>query len=177
MTPGMERPAASAHVSEQEFTVLYRRLRDERPWGPTDRRGALNYITRAHVLAAAGEVRSGRTVSLAAPVETQASPDNPEPSRHEMTAPKADSAAAKGLDFALDRIAMNVHGNADSHIDALCHVIFDGTLYNDISADAVTATGPRSCPSRWPAAGSSAAACCSTSRVHAGCAGSNRAIT
>ena len=36
---------------------------------------------------------------------------------------------------------MNIHGNADSHIDALCHVIFDGTLYNGVPADTVTATG------------------------------------
>jgi kynurenine formamidase len=41
----------------------------------------------------------------------------------------------------MDRMAMNIHGNADSHIDALCHVIFDGTLYNGLSAGAVTATG------------------------------------
>jgi kynurenine formamidase len=41
----------------------------------------------------------------------------------------------------MDRIAMSIHGNADSHIDALCHVIFDGTLYNGLSAGAVTATG------------------------------------
>ena len=36
---------------------------------------------------------------------------------------------------------MNIHGNADSHIDALCHVIFDGTLFNGVSADSVTARG------------------------------------
>jgi len=41
----------------------------------------------------------------------------------------------------MDRIAMNIHGNADSHIDALCHVIFDGALYNGVAADTVTATG------------------------------------
>jgi kynurenine formamidase len=41
----------------------------------------------------------------------------------------------------MDRIAMNIHGNADSHIDALCHVIFDGTLYNGVAADTVTAAG------------------------------------
>ena len=29
---------------------------------------------------------------------------------------------------------MNVHGNADSHIDALCHVIYDSTLYGGIHA-------------------------------------------
>ena len=36
---------------------------------------------------------------------------------------------------------MNIHGNADSHIDALCHVQFDGTLYNGVPGDTVTATG------------------------------------
>ena len=36
---------------------------------------------------------------------------------------------------------MNIHGNADSHIDALSHVIFDGELYDGIDARAVTATG------------------------------------
>jgi kynurenine formamidase len=37
---------------------------------------------------------------------------------------------------------MNIHGNADSHIDALCHVSFDGTLYNGVPATtAVTASG------------------------------------
>jgi hypothetical protein len=45
-----------------------------------------------------------------------------------MTNPRTSPGPVSGLSFALDRIAMNIHGNADSHIDALCHVIFDGTL-------------------------------------------------
>ena len=49
--------------------------------------------------------------------------------------------AGPGLAFSMDRIAMNIHGNADSHVDALCHVIFDGTLYNGVAADTVTAAG------------------------------------
>ena len=53
----------------------------------------------------------------------------------------ADPARASGLFFATDRLAMNIHGNADSHVDALCHVIFDGELYNGVAASAVTATG------------------------------------
>ena len=36
---------------------------------------------------------------------------------------------------------MNIHGNVDSHIDALSHVIFDGTLYNGLNAGAVTPAG------------------------------------
>ena len=36
---------------------------------------------------------------------------------------------------------MNVHGNADSHIDALCHVIYNSKLYDNVSVDTLTPTG------------------------------------
>jgi len=126
-------------MTEAEFRSLYERLRGQVPWGADDRRGALNYLGPAQIRAAAGEVRLGRTVSLAAPVENQVSADNPDPAQHRMVqAPRADS---DGLEFAADRIAMNIHGNADSHIDALCHVSFDGALYNGMPASAVTDAG------------------------------------
>ena len=127
-------------MTEAEFRALYERLRAQVPWGPDDRRGALNYITQAEVLAACGAVRLGRAVSLAVPVEDWPAPDNPDPARHQMIEPLG-ADAGPGLSFSLDRIAMNVHGNADSHVDALCHVIFDGTLYNGVPADTVTAAG------------------------------------
>ena len=127
-------------MTEAEFRALYERLRAQVPWGPDDRRGALNYITQAEVLAACGAVRLGRAVSLAVPVEDWPAPDNPHPARHQMKEPLG-ADAGPGLSFSMDRIAMNVHGNADSHIDALCHVIFDGTLYNGVPADTVTAAG------------------------------------
>jgi hypothetical protein len=129
--------------------------------GPDDRRGALNYIIPAEVLAAAGEVRLGRTVSLAAPVEHWVTPGNPDPCQHHMKEPlKTD--AGLGLSISMDRIAMNIHGNADSHIDALCHVIFDGKLYNGVAAEIITKTGRLNCPSAWSPTASSAAACSST---------------
>ena len=62
--------AAPQRMTEAEFRSLYDRLRAQVPWGPDDRRGALNYITPAEVLAACGQVRLGRTVSLAAPVSS-----------------------------------------------------------------------------------------------------------
>jgi hypothetical protein len=43
-------------MTEAEFRALYDWLRSQPPWGPDDRRGALNYITPAEVLAAAGGV-------------------------------------------------------------------------------------------------------------------------
>ena len=139
----MTRPGSAGRLPTLDsaaFGALYQRLRDATPWGPGDRRGALNYVTPARVLAAAGEVRLGRTVSLEAPIETQAAPDNPEPAVDEMIS-AGDQADPAGLTFARDRLSMNVHGNADSHIDALCHVMFRARLYNDVPADTVTSAG------------------------------------
>jgi kynurenine formamidase len=128
-------------LSAAEFRAMYERVKRMSQWGPADRRGALNSISPAQVVAAASSVRRGRNVSLAAPVLSQVAPDNPDPAVHQMTHPRTGEVPASGLSFALDRVAMNIHGNADSHIDALCHVIFDGSLYNGISADSVTAAG------------------------------------
>jgi kynurenine formamidase len=135
-------PAAlpSGQMTETEFRLLYERLRGQLPWGADDRRGALNFITPAGVLAALGEVTLGRTVSLAAPVEHRPAADNPDPAQHQMTGPLG-ADAGPGLAFSMDRIAMNIHGNADSHVDALCHVIFDGKLYNGVPAETVTESG------------------------------------
>lgn len=65
-------------MTEAEFRSFRERLRSQLPWGPEDRKGALNHIT-----------------------------------------------SVEGA------------GNADSHLDALCQVIFDGELYNEVAADTV----------------------------------------
>jgi kynurenine formamidase len=159
---------AASRLTEPEFRALYQRLRRVPGWGPRDRRGALNHLTPDKVAAACLEVRLGRSVSLASSLEYTAGPDNPAPMTHEMTgagsagagSPGAGSASAgpasagsggtasggttsakSGLAFALDRFSMDVHGDAASHIDALCHVIYDGRLYNDVDAAAITPDG------------------------------------
>jgi kynurenine formamidase len=123
------------------FDALYQRLRRVPNWGPADRRGALNYLTPARVQAGASEIRLGLTVSLAAPIEMRVTPDDPDPAVHEMTGPPGDQADPEGLTFAQDRLAINVHGDADSHIDALCHIMYRQSLYNGVPADVVTAHG------------------------------------
>ncbi|MFD7324130.1 cyclase family protein [Streptomyces sp. NPDC059875] len=122
-------------MSAHDFRALYERLRSD------GRRGALRHLTPERVVAAGAEVRLGRTVSLAAPIETVPGPDDPEPAEHRMTGPAPGELAADGLHFATDRFAMNVHGDADSHLDALCHVVFDGELYGGVPASSVTAEG------------------------------------
>ncbi len=128
-------------LSAAEFRALYQRVQHLSLQGPADRRGALNNTSATDVVAAASGVWRGRAVSLAAPIESEVAVDNPDPVVHQMTHSGISSAPASGLSFALDRVAMNIHGNADSHIDALSHVVFDGTLYNGLSAGAVTAAG------------------------------------
>ncbi|MFD8951779.1 cyclase family protein [Streptomyces xanthophaeus] len=125
------------------FRALYGELRELSPRSPDDRRGALGHLTPERVVVAAAEVRSGVTVSLAAPIETVPGPDNPDPAHHRMTGPAAGENTAEGLHFARDRYAMNIHGDADSHLDALCHVLFDGELYNGVPASSVTPDGAR----------------------------------
>lgn len=133
------RPAGRPRLTAADFRALYASLASRTAWAAGDR-GALEALTPARVAAATREARTGRTVTLAAPVETSPGPDNPEPARHRMLA-VAGKDAGSGLHFARDSFAMNVHGDADSHIDALCHVIYDGTLHGGVPASTVTPEG------------------------------------
>jgi len=124
-----------------EFEALHTWLSEQARWGEADRLGALNHITPAKIVAAAAEVRLGRTVSLASPIVGGATADNPEPAVHRMTSESGADMGDEGLHFALDRLTMNVHGNADSHFDALCHVVYQGRLYNDVPASTLGIAG------------------------------------
>ncbi|MFJ7071372.1 cyclase family protein [Streptomyces sp. NPDC098781] len=128
-------------MSEQAFRSLYRQLREQAQTGVERSRGALVHLTPERVAAAAAEVRYGRTVGLAGPIGTRVGPDNPEPATHRMGGPSQREAETAGLHFAHDHFGMNVHGDADSHLDALCHVIFDGEIYGGVPADTVTPDG------------------------------------
>ena len=127
-------------LSGAEFDALYQQLRGQAQWGPADRRGALNHITPGRLAAAAGEVRLGRTVSLAAPMAGSGL-DNPEPGARHMKHLPGEPSDVAGVSFAADQLVMNIHGDVDSHIDALCHVSYQGTLYNGVAPGAVTSQG------------------------------------
>ncbi|WP_052442813.1 cyclase family protein [Streptacidiphilus neutrinimicus] len=122
------------------FEELRRQVHRLAPAG-SPARGALEHLTAERVLAAVREVRTGRHVGLGAPVATEPGPGNPDPARHPMTGAVAGRMRGQGLEFARDRIEMNVHGDVDSHFDALCHVVYEGTLYGGVSADTLTDAG------------------------------------
>lgn len=130
-------------VSAREFADVYEACKNWGRWGPDDERGALNYITPEHVRAASALVRSGRTVSCAWPLDTKAGPDNPKPVVHHMTMLQdLDIGDHSRLRFTCDFMGIEFHGDAHSHIDALCHVVYDGKLYNGLAVEqAVSSVG------------------------------------
>ena len=96
---GSEGTMSDPTMSAASFRVLYEQIRAQAQWGPGDRRGALNHITAARLIAAAAEVRDGRTVTLAAPLASSG-PDNPEPGARHMKRLPAEPSEVPGLSFA-----------------------------------------------------------------------------
>jgi len=130
------------HVSARQFDGLFKNVCNWGRWGSDDELGTLNYITPAHVRAAAALVRSGRSVSLAIPINTVAGPDNPRPAVHYMVQTHDISSELGEPTIALDYIGCEFHGDCHTHMDALCHIGYKGKLYNGRPVDAVTSRGP-----------------------------------
>ena len=103
-------------------------------WDEDDERGCLNHLRPEHPAAAAALVRTGRTVSCARPLPTDPSPENPRPVEHHMI-----GTAAEG--YGADWFGLAPHGHATSHLDALCHIFWDGKVYGGRPADVVTPHG------------------------------------
>jgi kynurenine formamidase len=129
-----------AAVSAEGFRELFDRVSNWGRWGDDDERGALNYLTPERIAAATGLVREGRTVTLSRSLNTEPEPDNPEPADHHMTM-LGGRDHSEGLAFAKDYIGVDYHNDSHSHLDALCHVSYDGSLYNGRPADSVSDTG------------------------------------
>jgi kynurenine formamidase len=129
-------------VTNAEFAELFRSVRSWGRWGERDERGALNHLAPERVVAASRLVRDGTTVTLSLPMNTKAAEDNPEPAVHYMTTTESGGDHGPGkLRFAKDFVGADYHHDGHTHIDALCHVIYEDSLYNGTPADAVTAGG------------------------------------
>jgi kynurenine formamidase len=105
--------------------------------GPDDELGTLNYITPEMVRAAAGLVRSGRQVSMSIPMNTVAGPDNPSPVIHHVVQGHDIDIGSSTVTFATDFLGLAFHGDCHSHMDALCHIAYQGLVYNGRPAQQV----------------------------------------
>jgi kynurenine formamidase len=101
-------------------------------WGKDDQIGAINLITAAKRKQAAALVKEGVSVSLAHDIEKERAADNPQPYTHTMNVVS---------NYALDSLSVSYHGYAHTHLDALCHVFYQGKMYNGFAQTEVTQKG------------------------------------
>ena len=128
-------------MKKSEFDRLFESVSNWGRWGSEDELGTLNFLRPEMVQKAAALVRSGRTVSMSRPIDTVAAVDNPNPAIHHMTL-TYDVPGDRGEPlFSADYLGCGCHGNAHSHIDALCHVAYGGKLYNGRPLSVVTSIG------------------------------------
>jgi len=118
--------------TQDRVEAYFKELNNWGRWGHDDQRGTANLITAAKRAQAHLLVRTGRTVSLARDI-------GPQPAiMYNVTFPSNRERA----DVVLDRFDLVYHGFTITHIDALCHVAWDGELYNGRSfKDSLTAAG------------------------------------
>jgi kynurenine formamidase len=125
-------------MSTKDFEALFDRVRT---WDGYGARGALEEIRLDRIVAAARLVRTGVTVSLGLPLDTDPTIDNPQPAVHTMTQLHDTDIGSGSVRFAKDYIGVDFHNDGHSHVDAFSHVAYQGLLYGGKPADSVTASG------------------------------------
>ncbi len=98
-------------------------------WGDQDQRGSLNLITPEIIRQAAGLIKTGKTYSLAVPLET----NGPQwPPRHKIWKATQFRNNPNGVSSSGDALMM--HSHSATHMDALCHIWYDDKIYNGFGA-------------------------------------------
>jgi kynurenine formamidase len=127
-----------SEVTKDQFDEWMTELSNWGRWGADDERGVLNLITEQKRQQAGALVQTGITVSLAHPIPRQPG----DASRPINTNGALTNRFLVQGDFLFERIEVAYHGLALSHFDALCHVSYNGKLYNGFDfAEVVTDDG------------------------------------
>ena len=101
-------------------------------WGKDDERGALNLITPEKRRQAAMLAKTGTTVSLAQQIAKEPSVAGAQPQPVNRAGASASVFLIDG-DYLFERQEIEYHGGRLSHFDALCHVSYNGKLYNGLN--------------------------------------------
>lgn len=132
--------------SEEEVLEYFESLSNWGRWGEDDQAGTLNHITAEAKRRGAAAVRHGVSVSCAWELDT--SPGGLE--RNTMAFRTAGEAPAgmgvPGQEQARwgssgEHLCFTFHGVLHTHVDSLCHIFWDGRMYNGRPAEMVTREG------------------------------------
>ena len=133
-------------------------------WGPDDELGTLNLITDAVRARAAGEVRTGRWVSLAQQIVPHPIISSPFAPTTADVSPVQHMMAYTGVDVAADLMLVTNHHVQSTHLDALAHWSHDGETYPGKPREQVLPRRASHTVRQRPSPqGSSRVGCCSTS--------------
>jgi kynurenine formamidase len=139
-TPALQSSSASPpKLTKADVDRLMQELSNWGRWGKDDQLGAINLITPAKRKQAGLLMKEGISVSLARDTNTATAADNPQPYEHSMTL----SGVGNRGQFSLDKIGVSFHGYQHTHLDALCHMFWQGKMYNGFSQEEVTKDGAK----------------------------------
>jgi kynurenine formamidase len=126
--------------AEQDVLSWFDRLSNWGRWGADDELGTLNLVTPEVRRRAAAAIEDGTTVSCSWDVPTG-------PAGLEKVLTSVPQVQGMRLGFSTEELtSMTVHGYTATHLDALCHMFWDGQMYNGRSAELVSQEGAKALP-------------------------------
>ena len=128
----------SHDLGQADIERLMEELSNWGRWGPDDELGAANLITPAKRLEAISLVNEGITVSLSHPVLLEEEEDVQQPFNHRMLGAPDPSTEPTFMGGVSDNYSVTYHGYSHSHLDALCHIMYKGQMYNGVSRETIT---------------------------------------
>jgi kynurenine formamidase len=132
---------SGAEVSKAQYDTWMTELSNWGRWGADDELGALNLITPAKRLEAASLVTRGTVVSMAREmtIERLEDPDQASANRPPVLVGSSRSVFDINTEggYFWERYEIEYHGSAVSHLDALCHVAYNGKVYNGLDFEDV----------------------------------------
>jgi kynurenine formamidase len=135
-------PLPDADATTAEFIRLFGALSNWNRWGADDQKGAVNLITPAKRKRALATVKEGESFSMARDAEMTPAVDNPAPIVSKMKRIGKGQVPNKfKVGGSADTFFIDYHGYAHTHMDTLCHFLYDQKMYNGYSQDNVTEEG------------------------------------
>ncbi len=128
--------------AEEEVLGYFKKLSNWGRWGKDDQLGTLNLVTPEKRVKAARLVKEGLSVTCARPIGQEQAVDVMSQPLHFMASSGEKWAGVKSkpnqTQGSSDFIGLSFHGYTVTHIDSLCHIFWDGQMYNGRPAELIT---------------------------------------
>lgn len=127
-------------LTDKDLPALFAEVSNWGRWGADDEAGTVNLIGPAERIRALSSVTDGVLISCSRDIEKTVSEHNLNPAVWSLIQ-GGDVAPTTGAGVTTDRLMIAPHGGTFTHLDALCHVSFDGQTYNGRPVSLVASNG------------------------------------